>query len=51
MFEKVEKVIMSAHKKIDRLSTELFDLRYEVRSYRNRPMYAEDLSFEISEEN
>lgn len=51
MFEKVEKVIMSAHKKINQLSTELSELRYEVRSYRNRPIYAADLPFEISEEN
>ena len=32
MFEKVEKIIMAAHKKIDRVSQELSDLRYEIRN-------------------
>ena len=41
MFEKVEKIIMAAHKKIDRVSTELSDLRYEVRN--PVPMYGPEI--------
>lgn len=41
MFEKVEKIIMAAHKKIDRVSSELCDLRYEVRN--PEPMYGPEI--------
>ncbi len=41
MFEKVEKIIMAAHKKIDRVSQELSDLRYEVRN--PWPMYGPEV--------
>ena len=41
MFENVERIIMGAHKKIDRVAQELSDLRYEVRT--PMPMYGPEI--------